>query len=174
MARTLVNFLISRCKPLERLVGKYNVEVAKPVFEGRLSPLSLRTLKERQTDSVTCECFTYTPTCWQFPRGKEAIEITTLKSKLRNNDNQQTTTSYPLKYSCVNNRRPDSTDDYAVIRYHLSKPTSRPIVENVPGLQYRTVRRGIEVHGVVSWNRVIIDDRVITGAVRSSIRITQE
>jgi hypothetical protein len=50
MARTFVNRLNSRWKPLERLVAKYNVEVAKPVFEGRLSPLSLRTLKDDGID----------------------------------------------------------------------------------------------------------------------------
>ena len=46
MARTFINRLNRRWKPLERLVSKYNIQVAKPVFQGRLSPLSLRALKD--------------------------------------------------------------------------------------------------------------------------------
>jgi hypothetical protein len=46
MARRFINRLNSRWKPLERLVSEYNAEVAKPAFQGRLSPLSLRALKE--------------------------------------------------------------------------------------------------------------------------------
>jgi hypothetical protein len=46
MARRFINRLNSRWKPLERLVSEYNAEVAEPVFQGRLSPLSLRALKE--------------------------------------------------------------------------------------------------------------------------------
>jgi hypothetical protein len=45
MARTFINRLNRRWKPLERLVSKYNIQIAKPVFQGRLSPLSLRVLK---------------------------------------------------------------------------------------------------------------------------------
>jgi hypothetical protein len=46
MARTFVNRLNRRWKPLEQLVSKYNIHVAKPTFEGRLSQLSLRALKD--------------------------------------------------------------------------------------------------------------------------------
>jgi hypothetical protein len=46
MARTFVNRLNRRWKPLERLVSKYNIQVAKPVFQGRLGSLSLRALKD--------------------------------------------------------------------------------------------------------------------------------
>jgi len=46
MARTFINRLNRRWKPLERLVSKYNIQVAKPVFQARLSPLSLRALKD--------------------------------------------------------------------------------------------------------------------------------
>jgi len=46
MARTFINRLNRRWKLLERLVSKYNIQVAKPVFQGRLSPLSLRALKD--------------------------------------------------------------------------------------------------------------------------------
>jgi len=48
MARTFINRLNSRCKPLELLVAKYNLEVGKPLFRGRLRPLSLQALNKRQ------------------------------------------------------------------------------------------------------------------------------
>lgn len=51
MARTFVNRLNSRWKPLERLVAKYNLEVGKPLFEGRLRQLSLQALKNDGIDS---------------------------------------------------------------------------------------------------------------------------
>jgi len=40
MARTFMNRLNRRWKPLERLVSKYNIQVGKIVFQARLSPLS--------------------------------------------------------------------------------------------------------------------------------------
>jgi hypothetical protein len=51
MARTFVNRLNSRWKPLERLVAKYNLEVGKPLFEGRLRQLSLQALKNDGIDN---------------------------------------------------------------------------------------------------------------------------
>jgi hypothetical protein len=46
MARTFVNRLNRRWKPLERLVSRYKISISKPIFEGRLSPLSLQALKD--------------------------------------------------------------------------------------------------------------------------------
>jgi len=46
MARTFINRLNRRWKPLERLVSRYNLSISKPIFEGRLSPLSLQALKD--------------------------------------------------------------------------------------------------------------------------------
>jgi len=46
MARTFINRLNRRWKPLEWLVSKYNIQVAKPVFQAKLSPLSLLVLKD--------------------------------------------------------------------------------------------------------------------------------
>ena len=51
MARTFINRLNSRWKPLERLVTKYNLEVGKPAFQGRLRPLSLQALKNDGVDN---------------------------------------------------------------------------------------------------------------------------
>ena len=46
MARTFINRLNRRWKPLKWLVSKYNIQVAKPVFQARLSPLVLWVLKD--------------------------------------------------------------------------------------------------------------------------------
>jgi len=46
MARTFINRLNRRWKPLERLVSRYNLSISKPIFEGRLSPLSPPALKD--------------------------------------------------------------------------------------------------------------------------------
>ena len=51
MARTFINRLNSRWKPLKWLVTKYNLEIGKPSFQGRLRPLSLQALKNDSVDN---------------------------------------------------------------------------------------------------------------------------
>jgi len=51
MARTFINRLNSRWTPLEWLVTKYNLEIGKPSFQGRLHPLSLQALKNNSVDN---------------------------------------------------------------------------------------------------------------------------
>ena len=51
MVRTFINRLNSRWKPLEQLVTKYNLEIGKPSFQGRLRPLSLQALKNDGVDN---------------------------------------------------------------------------------------------------------------------------
>jgi len=51
MARTFINRLNSRWKPLERLEAKYNLEVGRPLLRERLRPLSLQALKNDGIDN---------------------------------------------------------------------------------------------------------------------------
>ena len=46
MAGSFINRLNRRWKPLELLVSSYNLSISKPIFEGRLSPLSPQVLKD--------------------------------------------------------------------------------------------------------------------------------
>jgi len=46
MARTFINRLNRQWKPVKWLVSNYNIQVAKPVFQAKLSPLALRALKD--------------------------------------------------------------------------------------------------------------------------------